>query len=358
MRIFNNKKQYTYYLVFIVIFILMNVGLTFFLCPAKGASEKVWDAYYDDAKNVDTLFCGSSLIACSVNPFVYDDIAGTNSFNFGTPCQHINQSIEAIEKVVEDHPLQNIVLSVDYGELCASTNINAKAAFQQAEIKHWPFWDKVKFVATQVFSKDFFFHPESINYLFPWIYNNVSMSPNLILSNVRTKIGLQSTGELDDYIGKGYSRNDKFLSENTDSVMKNQWEEYGKLNLDTVDIITGLKKWCDERDICLIVIVTPHPRFDIVPSFEVYYSFYHQLEEVLSGHDIAFYDFNLLKQEIFTFDNSLFSDYEHMNTDGASVFSSILAKFVTDTNVERSEYFYDYVEYMSLFCVDNELFSE
>ena len=334
---------------FFAVLVIINICLSFLLCPLENASGKVWYAYNSEQNDIDTLFVGSSLIACSVNPYEYDAIANTRSFNFGTPCQHVNQSIEAIETVISDCELKTIVLAVDYGELTQPVNINAKAAFQQAKVSTLNPIEKAGYFCKQAFARDSIMNPESINYFIPWIYNNVSISPSLILSNVQAKISGKTDILGDDYVGRGYSTNDKNLPENGEILQQNHWDEYGAFNTDTISIIIDLIQLCNSRDIRLILVVPPHPRFDIVDYLPSYYSYYAELSQILGEYEVEFYDFNFAIPEYFTFDPQYFSDFEHLNTLGATEFSRMLAKFLQQSKEnDMSSCFYEYDEYVNV----------
>ena len=334
---------------FIAVFVLINICLSFMLTPVENASSKVWYAYNSESNDIDTLFVGSSLIACSVNPYEYDAIANTQSFNFGTPCQHINQSVEAIETVIGDYELETIVLAIDYGELTLPVNINAKAAFQQAKVATLNPIQQAAYYCKQAFAKDSIMNPESINYLIPWIYNNVSISPELILSNVKTKISGDFDILGDTYVGRGYSTNDKNLPESGEIMQQNHWDEYGEFNTDTVEILLDLIQLCNNKDIRLVIVVPPHPRFDIVDCIPSYYNYYTELSQILSCYDVEFYDFNLVTSEYFTFEPQYFSDFEHLNTLGATEFSRMLAKFLQQAKEnDTSSCFYEYDEYVDV----------
>lgn len=352
MQISDKLKKVLHILLFCMLLVAVNCLLTFSLCPYKGASEKVWRAYYEEENTLDTLFCGSSVIGCSVDPFVYDAEAGTSSFNFGTPMQSINQSIEAIETVVREHPIRSIVLGVDYKELGDSTFINAKAAFQQAKIANWSFGNKARFLMRQAASKELFFHAESINYLVPWIYNNVGISPTNILTNIQSKV-LDVSMDKDEatmpYIGRGYSHHDRFLPPAGEDRFQNNWAEVGEMNPETLQLMADLKEWCNGKGIRLTVVVTPHPRFDIADSVDAYVGYYTQLQQFMSDKQIAFYDFNLLKPECFDFDEKYFLDYEHMNTEGAVVFSKLLARTVEGPESSTGDLFFSGEEFSRQF---------
>ena len=334
---------------FLAIFVALNICLSFLLSPVENASGKVWYAYNSENNNIDTLFVGSSLIACSVNPYEYDAIAHTSSFNFGTPCQHINQSIEAIETVMNDCSLETIVLAIDYGELTQPVNVNAKAAFQQAKVATLNPIEKASYFCKQAFAKESVMNPESINYLIPWIYNNVSISPSLILSNVKAKISGNTDILGDNYVGRGYSTNDKNLPENGEILQQNTWDTYGDFNADTVSIVIDLVQLCRSKDIRLVVIVPPHPRFDIVDYIPSYYDYYTELSQLFSEYGVEFYDFNFVTPEYFTFEPQYFSDFEHLNTLGATEFSRMLANFLLQSKEnDMSSCFYSYNEYLDV----------
>lgn len=82
MRIIKGIKV----ILFVILFILMNLLLSYFLVKANGPSEVMWKDFRKTEK-IDTVYLGSSFSQMTFNPYIIDENTGWNSFNMGTPGQ-------------------------------------------------------------------------------------------------------------------------------------------------------------------------------------------------------------------------------------------------------------------------------
>ena len=67
------------------------------------------------------------------------------------------------------------------------------------------------------------------------------------------------------------------------------------------------------------------------------------VNELIANTDVDYYDFNLCKEEYFANTSYLFKDTDHLNCDGAEIFSHILADFING-KISKNELFYDSYE--------------
>ena len=92
MRIIKGIKV----ILFVILFILMNLLLSYFLVKANGPSEVMWKDFRKTEK-IDTVYLGSSFSQMTFNPYIIDENTGWNSFNMGTPGQPLDQTKEALK---------------------------------------------------------------------------------------------------------------------------------------------------------------------------------------------------------------------------------------------------------------------
>ena len=97
MRIIKGIKV----ILFVILFILMNLLLSYFLVKANGPSEVMWKDFRTTEK-IDTVYLGSSFSQMTFNPYIIDENTGWNSFNMGTPGQPLDQTKEALTAAIQE----------------------------------------------------------------------------------------------------------------------------------------------------------------------------------------------------------------------------------------------------------------
>ena len=87
MRIIKGIKV----ILFVILFILMNLLLSYFLVKANGPSEVMWKDFRKTEK-IDTVYLGSSFSQMTFNPYILDENTGWNSVTMGTPGRPLEQT--------------------------------------------------------------------------------------------------------------------------------------------------------------------------------------------------------------------------------------------------------------------------
>ena len=106
---------------------------------------------------------------------------------------------------------------------------------------------------------------------------------------------------------------------------------------------------CEENGVELIVINTPRPTFDVLSYGEEYYTKYVQLKTFLNECGAEYYDFNLIKPEIYESQPDYYYNFEQLNKKGVDVFCRSLANFerIRWQGTDMEDYFYDWDEYLA-----------
>ncbi|MCM1103057.1 MAG: hypothetical protein NC409_03030 [Clostridium sp.] len=99
--------------------------------------------------------------------------------------------------------------------------------------------------------------------------------------------------------------------------------------------------FCKKNEIDLTLFSTPVPEWTIAGID--YQQYIDMVRKIAEENGITYYDFNLCREEYFNAnDRSLFSDSNHMNNNGAMVFSTLFSKFFTgQIPDQRGEIFYE-----------------
>lgn len=362
MRIFKQIRllRYLKYIRFFVLLIIANVMLSFLLEPVDGASGVMWKEYYQE-DDLDTVFVGSSVCGSIMDPYVFNEVMGVNSFNMGTPSQAVPQTIQSIEEAIKDHDIKTVVFAMNFSTLKYSVFEEAELTFQKARVRNIGGVDALKESIAFMFSEDVRDTEKSVNFLFPWIYNRVELSFSSIAENVKQKV--MDRKSKDDIQDTAISY--KGFQNTSDTLFNydNRWENTSNIRYsasfdeEMLEEFENLLVLCNEKKVDLIVVATPHPPYDVIACMDSYEENGKTLSELCSSYGVDFYDFSLAKAEAYEPTLENFCDNEHLNLEGAQDFSRQLAEFIVSRNRGENveEHFYTFEEYLN---VHSELVEE
>ena len=352
MRIFKWIKKIRY----LIVFLIINMLLSFFLEPARGASEMMWGGYYAQ-EEIDTIFVGSSLCQGTFDPVIFDERLGTKSYNMGTPSQALPQTLKALEVALEDHDIKTVIFGMGYSSLKLDALEEAELTFERARVQQKGGLEGIKAAISYLYSEDVREDENSINYFFPWLYNRDEISKEMVLYNISEK-----WKEIKDYFSGNRSQ-DQFSSfkgyqSPGDDVVNydNRWElntyRYYESELDAemMDDFEEMLALCNEKGVDMIVVNTPHPYFDIITCYEFYEDNKKEVEALCEEYGVDYYDFNLAKPEIFETKANYYRDYEHLNEFGAKAFCERMCDLLLrrDNGDNFEGEFYTVEEFMEL----------
>lgn len=338
---------------FVMVVLLVNGLFNYALEPVSGASGVMWTDYSEET-DLDMVFTGSSFCFRSFNPYVVDEVLGTNSFNMGTPSQAINQTYVAIKTAIEDHELDKVILAINYSSLESDWPVGAKVVFMRAKARSESFLGGIRDSLGFMLDEENREECTSINFLFPWVYNHVSIDKRSIIENIDAK--LSGKTEMDPpegdpesiYVGKGFGYYVGQLDYNTLGNANSKTYYTGEFAASAFEVIQDIITLCNENGVELIAVNAPRPSLDVVSYGEDYFVKHDRLMTLFTENGAEYYDFNLIRPEIMEIKDEYFVDIEHLNEEGANVFSAAFAKFlqIRASETDLSKYFYSPEEYL------------
>ena len=138
-----SKKKIFYICLSLILFIAINLLLSFILMPSVGSADKMWSEYRKKDK-LDMVITGTSLCYSCLDCSVIDNQLGINSYNMSTKAQELNNSYEAIEAAINDYGVKRAVLTFSYLNLVEYMNIRAETTFFRGKISGLSFGKKIK----------------------------------------------------------------------------------------------------------------------------------------------------------------------------------------------------------------------
>lgn len=338
---------------FLAVFFLLNSFLSFLIEPAYGSSDVMWKSFFHE-EEIDTIFVGSSLCSASFDPNIFNEKLGVKSYNMGTPMQSLTQNITAVETALEEHEIKNIIIGIGFFVLQEEAHEPAALTFEKELARNKGGMKGFLESMEYVFGESAREKEQSINYWFPWIYNKEEYSLAYIKKNVATKKEMLSAQMKAETEGLGLSETKGYgpyytyldytqIGDNNSYVMYQQ-----TLREEQLQEFDKLLSICQKSGADVLVVNTPHPDFDVKACREVYQMNTEILQNICEKYDVEYYDFSLVKAELFEKKDNYFADFEHLNYEGSQAFSEMLCEFMQKwQNGENMQmYFYSVEEYM------------
>lgn len=346
---------------FFLFFCGVNLILNFLLEPARGASEIMWRGYYAE-KELDTIFVGSSLCQGAFNPYIFNERLGIHSYNMGTPLQAVPQTVRAVEAALEEHEIKTVIFGMGFSTLKQEAVEEAELTFEKARISELGFFRESMEMLSYLYSDEVRETEKSIHYFFPWLYNHGDLSLSGVADNVSLKFWQMKEKLLykNDTLlqkKKGYQNHGGEVLNYDNRWELNTYRYYGAdFNEQMLEAFEALLQLCREKDVELIVINTPHPYFDVVACYEFYERNQNEVAALCQEYGAEYYDFSLAKPEVFEAKPEYFSDYEHMNEEGALAFCEQMCDFLLqrEAGAETESGFYSVEEFLTLHAEELE----
>lgn len=328
-------------LIFFILFIIINICISFLLIPHYSGSDKMWKDFQKES-NPQIIFIGSSLAKRTFNPYIIENEIGLSCFNMGTPLQCLDDSYIALQVAISQKMPQKIILSLDYSGLKDEKAKRARISFWKGLSNTVSFWEKILMDLKFIFSKENVKEPDSINYLYPWIYNHVWIEPSNIKENIKNKLKNENKFY---YIGKGFEKIDKNLDFNK---VNGDFSSEIEINQNALEKIEKMAELCKKNNIDFLFINTPNTVYDVIYHGNKYFDIMNTINKFFKEKKIDYYDFNLIKPDIFITKEEYYYNYEHFNYKGAKEFSKAFANFIKLREKEKnlSKYFYTQEEYL------------
>ena len=334
MRIFKPLVAFVVALVFLA---GLNAAISYAIEPFGSKSEIAWTDYAKES-DIDTVIVGTSLVQNAVDPALLDELYGCKSFNMATPSQTMEESLFAIQAAYEDHGIKRAILGVSSFAMQKGDPPSLGSAFL-SNLSRVESAGQNLSVAQQVLLRyGGIAGQDSINALFPWIYNHVSLSPAGIAENVRSRLtqtlyeAAVTVDPIWHYEGKGYGIYDVVIDYDADSLpfFSEDREDATTgtgVEADRVRTLEDMCAYCNERGIQLIAVSVPMPVYNVVDG-RGYYELHDNLATAFSGAGQPYYDFNFARPELFESHSDYFVDTIHLNASGSRAFTESLARFL------------------------------
>ena len=337
MRIFKRVLS------FLAALVLMESFFTFLLEPVTFEHFLKYDEkrMKKEEELVDLAFFGDSRAIRTFRPDIFERVLSSEldyAINEGVNQQHLISTYYYMKDYIRENNIKYVVVNLNYDYFLNTVE-------EPMEAKGLTF-DRIHSIRSMVeFASKRFKVLEYSNilksYRYRWQVKNIQ-------DNLRRKTTKEYWKGIDTrtdihYVEKGYATWDiAYIQGNTGTPSGVQSWNKDTLNSETLDYLDKIAEFCKDNDVTLFFVESP-VTIGRMYAIDGYEDFEQTILDRCAKLKVPFYNLNLLKEENFSFDDTNFTDTEHMNDDGSAKVSKKLAEIIKKDieGDDTSTMFYD-----------------
>lgn len=329
------------------IFILLFTGCGKLFCfllvdDTSSFTRIMMHEFYHQEDNIDVLFVGSSHCYFSFVPTITDRILGKNTFCAGSSAQQLDASYEIIKEADRLNDLEHIYLEVYYGlanySLYKERTLMTSTYIVSDYLR--PSFDKLAFLlkasSKEYYSNSFITARRNWENFFETDYVMYLIQQKTSPKYQNFSYDYVSTADK-QYAGKGYVKNEGYAPE---YFFLSYYPMYTPgFSKDWENSLNEIIDYCLENQIPLTLVSAPMPNYSLAAlgDYDTYAS---KINQIINGRNIEYYDFNLCKEAYIPNTTAIFRDSDHLNTEGAEVFSTVFSQFCMG-QIAKQDLFYN-----------------
>lgn len=304
----------------------------------------LWHNFYEDCGKIDDLYLGSSHVYFDLDPQILDQLNGQYHFNLSSSSQPLDGSYYLLREADRLNDLNHVYLEMYY--LINSATEGPSVAM------NWYNTDHMKLSANKIaYMLSLDAEDQYIGTLFPFTrYRQRLGDWTYITQRLEEKRG-------DDYHnfqyecenGRGYESVEKQGYRKSTWVYTDNLKHYRQNTVLSGYSMGGENEaycrriitYCQDHELPLTLFVAPIYDLQLISTVD-YDDYVEEIRALAKEYSVPFYDFNLAKEEYLPFqDSRYFRDEEHLNQEGASLFTALFHEVMTAEDDVSEKYFYD-----------------
>lgn len=310
----------------LIVFILLNkIGNHFEKISKKNQAssyaKQALNTFYNDTKDVELIFLGSSHSYCTFDPEYFDTNLGLYSYQLGTPLQTPDTSYYILKEVLQgSNPKKPkaVVFEIYWGILSNRFELKQADMFLEA-VKN----ESLK----NEYIKNVFPFNEKIKYKFkPIRYNQDAMAYynkklTEFVEKHRTKKTVENRNYKEYYKDRGFlyterimPKEEYFETNQFRNIDGKQWE----IDKFQKSYILNLKKLCDKNGIDLYFVTAPvaNISMEYIKNYDIIHN---KVKQLAIDLNVPYIDYNIINKNENLLQNDDFYDDAHLNNKGALI---------------------------------------
>lgn len=327
-----------------VVFVCSSVVFSLVFGLYGSASSVAWQDFRS-ADHVDTAIIGSSYAQRGFNPCVIDeefdqlscgtgnsDSHPSSTINIATPGQCMYASYSTLKYAIQQKHVKRVIFGVGPETLSEAYNLRSDIPYLYARYEDDPL-QLLKELIQEALLPEHIGMKDSLNILFPWVFIP-ARSPQLVAHNIQARLSnkpkylaAQETIPFWHYVGKGYGSYNVVLKENDSAT---SMSSYGApfINPKSLRIFREMLEYARAHNVEFICVATPHPAYDIASIGDGYTEVMDVIKDSAQAAGAYVIDANRIRPDKLCIPREGFHDFEHLNLDGAKIFSKYVAQLI------------------------------
>lgn len=329
---------------FFIAFVFVGKALRYILVDDTSSYTRITFHEMYEQNNIDILFVGSSHCYRSFIPEILDNnTGGVNTFNAGTSAQALDGSYIIIQEAAKRNDLQHIYLELYFNIGFNSYKDREQLTETYIISDYLPFsMNKVCYLLNAS-SKEHYINSFIIarrSWEKIWDMEYIRNLINKKQTDIYRKYSYEYvTSDTEWYAGKGFVANNTSIQD-WNIFMSAGWERipFTQITEDWRESLNDIIEFCSKKDIPLTLISAPVSNYYLASTGD-YDEYVTLVNEIVRDTNVEYLDFNLCREEYIPNRSELFKDIDHLNYEGAKIFSSVFLDYLNG-NVSKEELMY------------------
>lgn len=303
----------------------------------------LWHNFYEDCGKIDNLCLGSSHVYFDLDPQILNELNGQYHFNLSSSSQPLDGSYYLLREADRLNNLTHVYLEMYY--LINSATEPPNVAM------NWYNTDHMKLSSNKIaYMLSLNAKEQYIGTLFPFTRYRQRLGDG---TYIRERLEEKRSDDYRNFRyeyenGRGYESVEKQGYRKSTWVYTDNLKRYRQNTVLSGYSMGGVNEaycrriitYCQDRGIPITLFVAPIYDLQLISTLD-YDDYVEEIEAFTKEYNVPFYDFNLAKAEYLPFqDSRYFRDEEHLNQEGASLFTAFFHEVMTDENAADGKYFY------------------
>lgn len=331
----------------IFVFCVIYIFLNYIYAPGDDWERILWHNFYEDKGKIDNVYIGSSHVFYDINAVKLDDINGQHNFNLSSVGQQLNGAYFLLKEAHRNNSLSHVYLELYY---MYSTKDNFNSYNETLDTEHYHNWKNIDYMKFSCNKIEYMLSVSGIegyvDMLFPFTRYRASLDDwESIKKMMEKKQGndyrsYEYQDEIREFRKQGYYYSSREFMDRERFFRQTRIFKENPMGEKSERYLRRFINYCQKQDIPVTLFISPMDELRLI-STENYDSYVNQVKDIAGEYGVAFYDFNLAKEEYLPIHHGkYFTDSQHLNGAGADLFTSFFAKVISQNASENEKFFY------------------
>ena len=324
-------KKFIYNIfVFVLPFLIVTIFFEVYLRTINTQYKEKLNGLHKSSKNIEVLILGNSHAAYGVNP----NVMTKEAYNMAMVSQSLYYDFEIVKKEINNMPnLKYVILSLDYHTLYFSN--------QEGTRNNWSYYDYgIDKNIDNITKLSRFWFGYTPRVSFSILTKDIKRRYTSLLNKKYViDYDIQNDIDIHDKMKKGFLAFKNIKNRISQKELKIRAKKFNNYVLNLNERKANLYRfekifqYLSSKNINIILITSPCDK-KIVELFnnKVRLNDIKEINYLLKKYNVAYFDYlNLIK------DDNMFYDFDHLNKDGALLFSTMLNKDINSLST-KSDY--------------------